>query len=140
MNTEEKTEEETEDARLRSVAEALYQGLKGGPRAPPRLVSEVIPTSRPKIKMRFVGEGPGQVVYMARTYSPKVPPYGSAVAPLQVGGSLDERRQISNFLFLGEARSVAGGEGAAPRHRGRPRGHYATPVGLLRLAGHLGWP
>ena len=102
MNTEKKTEEETEEARRRSVAEALYQGLKGAPRALPRQVSGVIPTSRPKLKMRFVGEGPGQVVYMARSSSPKVPPDGSVAAPLQVGCGRVER-QISIFLFLGEA-------------------------------------
>ena len=88
--------------------------------------------------MRFVGEGPGQVVYMAKTYSPKVPLHGPAAAPLQVSRSLDERRQISTLYRLGEARPVAGGEAAVPRHRSRPRGHHSTPDGLLRLVGHLG--
>ena len=61
------------------------QGLKGPPRAPPRQVSEVVPSSRPKLKLKYVGEGPGQVVYMARSSSLKVPPEGLMSAPLQVG-------------------------------------------------------
>ena len=79
------TEEEAEEARRRSVADALYQGLRGPPKAPPRQVSTVIPSSRPKLKLKFAGEGPGQVVYMARSSSPKVLPGGLMAAPLQVG-------------------------------------------------------
>ena len=75
------TEEEAEEARRRPVAEALYQGLRGASRQ----VSPVVPSSRPKLKLKLAGEGPGQVMYMARSSSPKVLPGGLMVAPFQVG-------------------------------------------------------
>ena len=79
------TKEEAEEARLKSVAEALSQGLRGPLKAPPRHVATVIPSSRPKLKLKFVGEGPGQVVYMARPSQPRVLPGGQVAVPPQVG-------------------------------------------------------
>ena len=79
------TQEAAEKARLKSVADALYQGLKGPSEAPPRHASTVVPSSRPTLKLKFVGEGPGQVVYMARPSQPRVLPGGQVAVPLQVG-------------------------------------------------------
>ena len=75
----------------------LATGAEGPPRASPRQVSEVVLASRSKPKLKYVGEGPDQVVYVARSSSPKVPPEGLVAAPLQVGRG---RVELHVFIFL----------------------------------------
>ena len=123
--------EEAEEARMKSVADALYQGLRGALKAPPRHVSTVIPSSRPKLKLKFAGEGPGQVVYISRPSRPKVLPGGLVAIPQQVGWCWAEL----HISLLGEFGAFLGGDGSAPGRRGRP-GCFHAPYGqLLRLPG-----